>query len=242
MSEHDRTQLGAYALGALEPAEAAEVDAHLATCAECRAELAELTELKAFLGEVPPEAFLDGPPDDGDLLLQRTLHEVRAVPEVPQRVTVSGADVVPAMRATRRSRWLLAAAAVVVVGGALGGGVVLGRTTAPDTVVQQQPVPGSTQVTASDATTGATMAATVEPREGWTWVRVQVTGLNVGDQCEMVVTDKAGKYWIAGSWLVSEKGAKDGSVFGGGVLIPPDQVRSVEIRTLQGQHVVTANL
>ena len=77
MSEHDRSQLGAYALGALEPDEVREVDEHLATCAECRAELAELEEMKEFLGEVPPEAFLEGPPADGDLLLQRTLREVR---------------------------------------------------------------------------------------------------------------------------------------------------------------------
>lgn len=225
MSEHDRTQLGAYALGALDPAEAEAVDEHLATCAECRAELAELTEVKDFLGEVPPEAFLDGPPEGGDLLLQRTLREVRE-PQVQ-------APPKP------RSRWLLIAAAVVVVAGALGGGVVLGRSTAPD---GDQPVAGARQVTTSDTTSGATMAATVEPRAGWSWIRVQVTGLKAGDECEMVVTDKDGEAWIAGSWLVSEKAAKSGSAFGGGVLVPPDQVRSVEIRTVQGRHIVTATI
>jgi anti-sigma factor RsiW len=227
MSEHDRTQLGAYALGALEPAEVAAVDEHLATCAECRAELAELTEMKDLLGEVPPEAFLEGPPEGGDLLLQRTLREVRE-PQVQAPATPK-----------RRSRWLLIAAAVVVVAGALGGGVVLGRSTAPDA---DQPVAGSKQVTTSDTTTGATMAATVEPRAGWSWISVQVSGLKAGDQCEMVVTDKAGGSWVAGSWVVSEKAAKGGSTFGGGVLIPLDQVRSVEIRTVQGKHVVTATI
>jgi hypothetical protein len=220
MTEHDRTQLGAYALGALEPAEVAEVDAHLAICAECRAELAELTELKELLGEVPPEAFLDGPPEGGDLLLRRTLREVR-----PPK---------------RRSRWLLVAAVAVVVAGALGGGVVLGRATAPEET--NQPVAGAKQVTTSDAATGASMDATVEPRSGWTWVRVRVKGLKAGDQCEMVITDKSGATWVAGSWLVSEKAAEDGSTFGGGVVIPPEQVRSVEIRTVQGKHVVTATI
>lgn len=228
MSEHDRTQLGAYALGALEPAEVAAVDEHLATCAECRAELAELNEMKDFLGEVPPEAFLEGPPEGGDLLLQRTLREVRG-PEVQ----------VPQAKPKRRSRWLLVAAAFVVVAGALGGGVVLGRSTAPET---DQPVAGSRQVTTSDTTTGVTMAATVEPRAGWTWVRVNLSGLKAGDECVMVITDKAGASWVAGSWLVSEKAAKSGSAFGGGVLVPPDQVRSVEIRTVQGKHVVTATI
>src|SRR3954471_10538124 len=81
MSEHDRSQLGAYALGALEPDEVRSVDEHLAGCVECRDELTGFEEMKEFLGEVPPEAFLDGAPDDGDLLLQRTLRQVRSEAE-----------------------------------------------------------------------------------------------------------------------------------------------------------------
>ena len=218
MSEHDRSQLGAYALGALDAAESRAVDEHLATCAECRTELAELEEMKEFLGEVPPEAFLDGPPDDGDLLLQRTLREVRGT------------------STRKRKPWLLIAAAVVVVASALGGGVLIGRQTVDQA---DAPVPGSRQVTATDAASGTTMTTTVEPREGWTWVRVQITGLKPGAECVMLVTDKNGKTWTAGSWLVPEQAAQSGSRFGGGVLVPPDQVQSVEIKTVQGEHVVT---
>jgi hypothetical protein len=221
MSEHDRSQLGAYALGALDPDEVREVDEHLATCAECRAELAELEEMKDFLGEVPPEAFLDGPPPDGDLLLQRTLREVRT-PVKP-----------------KRSRWLMVAAAVVVVAGALGGGVLIGRQTVDQA---DEPVAGSKQVTATDTRTGTTMATTVEPRAGWSWIQVRITGLKAGAECEMLVIDKAGKTWVAGTWLVSERAAREGSRFGGGVLVPPDQVKSVQIRTIQGQHVVTTTI
>jgi hypothetical protein len=222
MSEHDHSQLGAYALGALEPAEIREVDEHLATCAECRTELAELEEMKEFLGEVPPEAFLDGPPEDGELLLQRTLREVRQ----------------PVKKKSRKP-WLLVAAAVVVVAGVLGGGVLIGRQTVDQA---DAPVPGSRQVSAVDAATGTSMTTTVEPREGWTWVRVQITGLKPGAECVMFVTDKAGKTWTAGSWLVSDKAAQDGSRFGGGVLVRPDQVESVEIKTVQGEHVVTTTV
>jgi hypothetical protein len=230
MSEHDRTQLGAYALGALEPSEAQEVDEHLATCAECRAELAELEEMKEFLGEVPPEAFLDGPPEGGDLMLRRTLREVRELASEPAAVPAPP---------KRRSRWLMVAAAVVVVAGALGGGVLLGRQTAPD---PNQPVAGSKQVTTTDTATGATMAATVEPRTGWSWVRVQVKGLKAGDECQMIVTDESGTSWVAGSWVVSDKAAQDGSTFGGGVLVPLDKVQSVEIKTVQGKHLVMATI
>ncbi|MFF0270602.1 anti-sigma factor family protein [Kribbella sp. NPDC004536] len=223
MSEHDRTQLGAYVLGALEPADIAEVEEHLATCAECRAEVAELAELKDLLGEVPPEAFLDGAPEGGDLMLQRTLREVRPEPVRPRR----------------RSPWLLVAAAFVLVAGALGGGVALGRSTAPN---DDQAVAGSKQVSTVDTNTGTRMTATVEPRPGWSWVQVQLSGLRAGDQCEMVVTNNEGYTWIAGSWEVSKKAAENGSTFGGGVLIPLDEVHSVEIRTVQGKHLVTATI
>jgi hypothetical protein len=51
--------LGAYASGALEPQEAAEVEAHLATCAACRAEADQLGRAAAWLGAgqelAPPE-------------------------------------------------------------------------------------------------------------------------------------------------------------------------------------------
>lgn len=224
MTEHDRSQLGAYALGALEADEVREVDEHLATCAECRAELAELEEMKEFLGEVPPEAFLEGPPPDGDILLQRTLREVRTTAPVPRK----------------RSRWLTVAAAIVVVAGALGGGVLIGRQSADPA---DAPVAGSKQVTATDATTGTTMATTVEPRAGWSWIQVQIIGLKAGAECQMLVTDKAGKTWVAGTWKVSEKSAREGkSQFAGGVLVPIDQVKNVEITTVQGQHVVTTTI
>lgn len=223
MSEHDRSQLGAYALGALDPDEAREVDAHLATCHECRAELAELEELNEFLDDIPPEAFLEGPPADGDLLLQRTLREVRT----------------PAAPKQKRSRWLWVAAVVVLIAGALGGGVLIGRQTVDTTA---EPPPGSKQVTVTDASTGTTMATTVEPRSGWSWIRVHLSGLKAGTECEMLVTDKSGKTWVAGSWVVSDKAANDGSYFGGGVLVPLDQIRTVEIRTVKGQHVVTTTI
>jgi anti-sigma factor RsiW len=250
MSEHDPSQLGAYALGALEPDEVREVEEHLAGCAECRQELVELEEMKEFLGEVPPEAFLDGPPADGDLLLQRTLREVRAAsvaaPEVAEASQAeasqveAGAAVAASVTGPRRRKvWLAVAAAVVVVAGALGGGVLIGRGSVDATVAADEVPAGSKQVTATDAKTGATMATTVEPRAGWSWINVNITGLKAGAECEMLVTDKTGKIYVAGSWLVSEKAANEGSRFGGGVLLPVDQVKSVEIKTVQGDHVVT---
>jgi anti-sigma factor RsiW len=69
--------LGAHALGLLTPLETDAVDRHLIGCAECRLELAELRETADVLDAVPPEMFLDGPPDT-DLVLQRALRTIRA--------------------------------------------------------------------------------------------------------------------------------------------------------------------
>jgi hypothetical protein len=63
--EHARIvpALGAYAADALEPQEAAEVEAHLATCAACRAEAERLGRAAAWLGSTqetpPPERLRD---------------------------------------------------------------------------------------------------------------------------------------------------------------------------------------
>jgi anti-sigma factor RsiW len=231
MSDHDQSRLGPYVLGALEPDYAGVVEQHLAGCAECRQVVAELEATRDLLGEVPPEAFLDGPPDDGDLVLQRTLRVARAGDPMPAAEPPS-----------KRRRWVPAAAAAAVLAAvALGGGVLIGQRTA-DSGVSQSPVAGAKEVEATDSTTGAAMSTTVEPREGWSWVKVQVTGLNEGDECELVVTDQNGKTYVAGSWLVSEKAAREGSRFGGGVLVPIGDVASVEVRTAEGGHVVTTPL
>jgi anti-sigma factor RsiW len=231
MTDHDQTLLGPYVLGVLDAAEVREVEDHLRGCADCRQQLTELEEMKQFLGEVPPEAFLDGPPSDGDLLLQRTLRAARGLDE----------PAAPAVTASRRTRWLMAAASVAVIAAAaLGGGVLIGRETAEYASDQPTAVAGSRQATATEAST--TMATTVEPRAGWTWVNVSITGLKAGAECEMVVTDTDGEAHVAGSWVVSEEAARKGSKFSGGVLVPIDQVASVEVKTAQGEHVVTTTL
>ena len=48
-----RQELGVYVLGAMEAAQRAQVESHLAACPWCREELAGLARLPALLGKVP---------------------------------------------------------------------------------------------------------------------------------------------------------------------------------------------
>src|SRR6266536_515122 len=233
--DQSHTQLGAYALGALDPAEAAEFEQrHLATCAKCRFDLNELMALRSSLDEVPPEAFLDGPPEGGDMLLQRTLRQVRAEE--------------PATIAQRRPRRGLAlAGAAVLVAAALGGGLVLGRQTAGggDLAIPTStatPQPGTKDVRATDPNTGVQLSASVAPFAGWVGVTVSVKGIHAGEKCVLQVRTKDGQVVNAGSWQVSEKWETGGFTLGGSALVAPDNVQSVEIATTDGRKLVSAQV
>jgi hypothetical protein len=238
---HDRSPLAAYALGALDTEEAHAVDAHLAGCAECRAELAELNALEALLGEVPPEAFLDGPPEGGDLMLQRTLRRVRA-----ERA-----------QASRPSRLLMAAGTVGLVAAALAGGTLVGRATAPavqaaptPTVSSAAPTPtvssaapttppAGTQVLAGrDPRTGTSLTGVVTPAPGWVRIHVKVEGVPTGVRCRLVVVSKNGAQVQAGSWQVSPLGEQQGTTLDGSAFVPPTEVASVNVVTVDGKKLV----
>lgn len=225
---HDRAQLGAYAIGALDPTEARMVHEHLSGCPDCQREVNELMMIRRALDQVPPEAFLDGPPEDGDLLLRRTLRRVAEVADPPPR--------------SRVGLYVAAAAAVVV---ALGGGILLGRQTAPDTSQVAGPmftvatVPANARLAeASDPKTGASMNVALEPKKGWVWVHATAKGLPEGEPCEMYVISTEGDRELAGSWLVSAEGAKN-SRLEGMALIAPDHVKAIEVQTRSGRQIIS---
>jgi len=231
--EHDQPSLAAYALGALDAQEARSVEAHAATCAQCRAELAEFAALEAALGEVPPEAFLDGPPEGGDLLLQRTLRQVRT-----ERAQTVARD--------RGPRRLFAAAAVTaLVGAALAGGTLLGRGTAPAPQAGSTPstaasTPAGTRtLTGTDAATGVKLTGLVIPAPGWVRVHLKVEGVPAGTPCVIEVVPRSGAPVPAGSWLVSPTGAKQGTTLDGAALVAPGDVAAVRVVTTDGRTLVS---
>ncbi|MFC0527402.1 anti-sigma factor family protein [Phytohabitans kaempferiae] len=228
---HDAQLLGAYVLDTLDPDERRDVDAHLAECGICRADVVELEAVKDVLEDIPPEALTHGPPD-ADLVLQRTLRQVRT------EVT-----------AASRRRWLPAvAAAAVLLAGALGAGVALGRGTAPEQAAQVppsaaptvSPLPPGTRVnTTADASSGVRMTARVVPAAGWVRVNASVIGIPAGEDCQLIVVSSTGEREIAAGWLVSEQGEHDGTNLDGSASVPPDDVVAIEVRNTAGETFVS---
>ena len=142
-----RVSLGVYVLGAIEPAERALVDAHLATCRDCRDELAGLAGLPALLARVNPDEISRIRADD----TVRTVTDDRPPGELIGTVL----DLAEARRRRTRWRFVAAAAAVVAIAGGLFGGLssigladrgcsVLGRASDWETVHAANSVTGAT--------------------------------------------------------------------------------------------------
>ena len=67
MGRYDRTDLGAYSLGLLDAENAAVVERHLETCADCRAEVREFDVVRKEAQ--PADWHLGSGPRIGDLIL-----------------------------------------------------------------------------------------------------------------------------------------------------------------------------
>jgi hypothetical protein len=226
--------IDAYVAGELTPDQAAQVEQHIAGCEECRQETDTLREMQEFLGEVPPEALLEGYPEDADLVLQRTLRRMRSE---------SSAD-------RRRSRFLTAAAAVVVAAALVTGGVFVGQSTSGG----QQPIAGGTQTptatqpagvrfaSSTDATTGARITVRVTPAAGWVRLNAAVSGIPAGEKCRLIVVSKDGTHESAGSWVVPNKEISEGTTLDGAALIAPNDVKAVLVETTDGKRYVSTDV
>ncbi|WP_267243939.1 anti-sigma factor family protein [Streptomyces sp. PR69] len=235
MRQHDDELLGAYVLGVLGETDAEALQTHLADCERCRKELAELREMEAALGEVPEEAFLDGPPPGGDLLLQRTLRQVRA-----ERTGVA------------RRRWAVAGlaaaaslAAVFWLGARAGddGPANVARPPAPTgtATAPATPPPGVKVASATDPVTGARMTVQVTPAADWVRVNASVSGIPSGERCRLIVVSGDGVRTTAGGWVVGahENGAGKGVNLDGSAAVAPSDVREIVVENEAGTRYVS---
>jgi RNA polymerase sigma-70 factor (ECF subfamily) len=228
---HPVDSLGAYVLDALDGDETHEVEHHLTDCADCRARVAGLTDVRAALDELPPEVLLDGPPRRGDLLLQRTLRQVRR----ERRVGL-------------RTRGLLTSAGIVVaVAVALGGGLVLAEADESTTPAAEPPVADFPEQSLASmlhlhgANDGVVLTVTVMPADGWVRVTAWVAGIPVGQKCRLVVVSRSGRTEVAGSWLAPKQAVTEGMTLDGAALVSANQVQSIEVQDLAGHTFVSAS-
>lgn len=237
-----RISLGVYVLGAIEPAERALVDAHLATCRECRDELAGLAGLPALLARVSTEeaialASSDEPGPAG-------LDEVAAA-EPPRELLATVLDLTAARRRRRRVRdATLGVAAALIIAAGVFGGLRLGSSPAQPASAQGQsalPVgqPNGPMQTVTGTSGG--MTATVSYTSmGWgTQLDAKVSGIPVGTNCQLWVVDSAGNRVLAGNWVTDNA---EGTVwYPGSVGMPAKNVAAFQITVGHGQLIqVTA--
>ncbi|MGW4213148.1 anti-sigma factor family protein [Lentzea sp. NPDC004789] len=246
---HDAVTLGCYALGVLDAHESHGVEQHLRGCPSCRAQVADFHRIRMVLDEVPREVFLHeleaDLPKPSDLLLQRTLRQIRQESVIPQprvvdqrpRASPQAVEDFPEPQHAKPRRWpgYLAAAAVAAVV-AFGGAAVFMQNQGPGTSV------ASTRT--GEATAGGIkMVAEIAPSSQDRYqVTADINGLPAAQKCKLVVVKQDGTKTEAFAWTSTEKGRVEGAKVRGMVSVPPDQVKSVAVENAEGKAFVVANL
>jgi hypothetical protein len=227
-----RPSLGVYVLGAIDPAERALVDEHLATCRDCRDELAGLAGLPALLARVDPDEISRICADD---TVQAPVEDSPAEDEPPAELMGTVLDLAQARQ--RRNWWRVAAAAAavaVIAGGLFGGLSVAGSGNR--TVAVPLSVSGAKweTVQATSTATGATASISYS-RELWgDSFAVLVDHIPVGTTCELWVVHPdgsrtqvaawttardEGKVWYAGSMASSAKSIAEFQITAGNQIL-----------------------
>lgn len=246
---HDAVTLGCYALGVLDANESFGVEQHLRGCPSCRAQVADFHRIRTALDDVPREAFLHELEDDlpmpSDLLLQRTLRQIRQESVIPQqreavprlRASPPPVEDLPPPQHAKPRRWpgYLAAAAVAAVV-AFGGAAVFLQNQAPGTSV------ASTRT--GEATAGGIrMVAEIAPSSQDRYlVSADINGLPVAQKCKLVVVGTDGTKTEAFAWTTTDKQTAEGSKVRGMVSVAPDKVKSIAVENAEGKTFVVANL
>jgi len=184
--------LGVYVLGAIDPAERAQVDEHLSSCHECREELASLAGLPALLRKVPivEAERLAAPEQDPELA---------GVPSAEMLTSLIARTT--NVRRIHRWRTVAAAAAVAIV--ALGGGAFVANAlqssggNAPPGPIQSS---AWQQTSGNGPVTGAHLTVRYRPEPWGTQMEINVTGVQPGSVCQFQVTDATGGKSMVGSW------------------------------------------
>ncbi|MER6123576.1 zf-HC2 domain-containing protein [Streptomyces sp. NPDC001795] len=205
--------VGAYALGVLDEAEAFRFEDHLMECPSCTAHVSEFRpaarQLMLYRRSTPRSVHPFAAP--GPRLLERLLDEVAN------------------KHRSGRRRWLYAVAASVVF--AVGGPTVA-------VLSGHDSSPVATAMTATDPDTGVWAQITAEDRIWGSQIDMTVKDRSGPHPCRLVAVGKDGSEETVTSWMVP---ADDGeaTTMQGGAAMQSGQIDHFEVRTKDGQHLVT---
>jgi hypothetical protein len=215
-SQH--TDVAAYSLGLLEPADREDFEAHVAQCESCTAELAEFAAVAdLFAGVEPVET---GPVEPTDA----------ALGDFMRRRAAAG---------RRRIRWqaVLAAAACLVL---LAGGAAVGIAAGPNhRAASGQIVLSGQRHSATDARTGASGTVGLVAKPWGTQVSMDLSGLRGPLDCELIAVSSAGERRVIAGWFVPPSGygvpGHPGHLLlTGGTAIPETDLSRVEVDVVHG--------
>jgi Putative zinc-finger len=211
-----RQLLGVYVVGAIDPAERALVDDHLAECQSCRDELAGLAGLPAMLSRVPAA--------DVEQLNLLSLPEAM---QPPDELLNSLIRKVSAKRKSRMWRSVAAVAAAAVI--AAAGATTVSQLTGPATsgVVAEQD-----WARAASPSSHVSALVNYSPVSWGTAMRVQVSGIKPGTVCQFWVVGKNGTSQYAGAWTVAGnfgRGYGEKAWYPASSVVSADSVRGFQI-------------
>ncbi|WP_053849492.1 zf-HC2 domain-containing protein [Streptomyces sp. NRRL B-24085] len=204
--------VGAYALGVLDEAEAFRFEDHLMECPRCAAHVTEFgpvtRQMMLYRRATPRPVHPMAQP--GPQLLGRLLTEVAT------------------RNRARRRRLLYAVAASVVLA---VGGSTLAMTTDADAA-------RTTSVEATDARSGVWAQVTTEDEDWGTQVELKVKDESGPRSCHLVAISHDGTEETVTGWNATGHGTGD-DVMMGSSTFHTDQIDHYEVRTSNGEHLVT---
>jgi anti-sigma factor RsiW len=179
-----RLELGAYLVGAIEPAQRAMVNRHLRTCPTCRAELSDMAGLPSLLRRIPADSVgrlvyddpVDTPPAPSLSALLRRLTALRRRRRVLSiALSISGAVIIGALTAS--------------------GVLTLHATDRPAAAVAW-----AVTVSGTSPVTGAWAGVRYTGQPWGTKLQVSITGVAAGTHCQLLVIGADGQEVAAGGF------------------------------------------
>ncbi|GGI98649.1 zf-HC2 domain-containing protein [Streptomyces brasiliensis] len=211
-SQERHRDVGAYALGVLDEAEAFRFEDHLMECPRCAAHVTEFgpaaRQLLLYRRATP--RFVHPMTQPGPRFLDRLLGEVTA------------------RHRARRRRLLYGLAASVVF-------AVAGPGIAVYTAGHGSPV--ARVITATDATSGVWARARTWEKDWGSDVELRVKDAAGPRSCRLVAVGRDGTEQVVASWTVSGHAGTD--TVDGSAALRPDEIDHYDVRTQDGAHLVT---